>query len=269
MTIARPGDLVFSFYDTRIQAVGVVQEPAQTAAKPDFGAVGDAWDNEGWLVPVEFTPVPNPIRPKDVIQQLRPHLPAKYSPLQQSGDGNQGVYLAEISGELARVLLAATGAAVTGTDANEAADPNEGIDRELESLHERTDIGTTEKEQLVKARRGQGLFKANLRLHERRCRVTGVDDIRFLIASHMKPWATCSDAEKLDGSNGLLLSPHIDNLFDRGFISFADDGELLISPRMNHDVFASWGISTDVAAEGFNERQRHYLQYHRQNILIA
>ena len=52
----------------------------------------------------------------------------------------------------------------------------------------RTDIGPTQKQQLIQARRGQGVFKSNVRLNENKCRVTGVEDLRLLIASHIKPW---------------------------------------------------------------------------------
>jgi putative restriction endonuclease len=48
-------------------------------------------------------------------------------------------------------------------------------------------------------------------------------------ASHIKPWCESTNEERLNGENGLLLTPSIDHLFDRGFISFEDNGELLIS----------------------------------------
>jgi len=67
------------------------------------------------------------------------------------------------------------------------------------------------REQLVGARRGQGVFRSNVLLREGACRVTGVDEPRHLKARHIKPWRHASDAERLDGANGLLLSPHIDH----------------------------------------------------------
>ncbi len=54
---------------------------------------------------------------------------------------------------------------------------------------------------------------------EQRCRITGVDRPEHLRASHSKPWRDSDNAERLDGENGLLLTPSIDHLFDRGFIS--------------------------------------------------
>ena len=64
MTLVKPGDLIFSFCDTQIKAVGVALDAAQTADKPEFGAAGENWEKEGWLVPVEFTEVEAHVRPK-------------------------------------------------------------------------------------------------------------------------------------------------------------------------------------------------------------
>jgi hypothetical protein len=96
---------VFSFCDTRIKAKGVVTGGAQTGPKPDFGAAGSNWSREGWFVPVDYCVLNNQFRPKDHATILRPFLPAKYSPLQESGDGLQSVYLAELPPALADALI--------------------------------------------------------------------------------------------------------------------------------------------------------------------
>lgn len=110
-----------------------------------------------------------------------------------------------------------------------------------QELRNRTDLNETEKLQLVKSRRGQGVYRQNLEGFERACRITGVTNRRHLRASHIKPWRASTTFEKLDGNNGLLLSPHIDHLFDQGFISFADDGALLVSPEADVDTLILWG----------------------------
>jgi HNH endonuclease len=133
-----------------------------------------------------------------------------------------------------------------------------------EFLQQRTDIGPTEKAQLINARRGQGVYRINLEQIEKRCRVTGIADQRYLRASHIKPWCKSTDLEKLDGYNGLLLSPHVDLLFDRGLISFSDDGKLLMSSALNQMVLSAWGISTDLNVGEFRPEQCTYLAWHRQ-----
>ena len=102
--------------------------------------------------------------------------------------------------------------------------------REYEQISEDSHLRETEKQALIKARRGQGLFRQNVARIEHFCRVTRVDRPEHLIASHIKPWRESDNRERLFEGNGLLLTPTIDHLFDRGFISFENDGELLISP---------------------------------------
>lgn len=127
------------------------------------------------------------------------------------------------------------------------------------------EVSETEKQQLIQARRGQGLFRARLELIESKgCRLTGVRDRAHLRASHIKPWREATNAERLDGNNGLLLAPHVDHLFDRGFISFEDDGQMLASPRLSEEVLEAWGIPSTVSCGAFNQRQCAYLAFHRE-----
>jgi putative restriction endonuclease len=92
-----PGDLVFSFVDTRIGAIGVAQSYCWESPKPsEFGAAGQNWEDIGWRVRVAFTRLDNQIRPKDHIDILRSLLPERYSPLQPNGNGLQSVYLTEL-----------------------------------------------------------------------------------------------------------------------------------------------------------------------------
>ena len=105
MTEVSPGDLVLSFRDTEIKAIGIASGSAVSAEKPNFGNVGDQWENEGWFVPVEFEEVEDPVRPKDFIHELRPLFLGKIDPLQANGNGNQGVYLAEVSQPFMETVL--------------------------------------------------------------------------------------------------------------------------------------------------------------------
>ncbi|RVT93476.1 HNH endonuclease [Sphingomonas crocodyli] len=268
MAQVEAGDLILSFCDTMIKAVGVAQGPAESAGKPNFGSIGDQWSDDGWFVPVEFQLAETPVKPKDFIAELAAHLEPKYAPLQANGNGNQGVYLAEISEPFAAIILDKLGlsiaAFVNGEPSDDAVQAGDEVAQQ--ALQGRTDIGPTQKEQLILSRRGQGIFRSNVRLNETACRLTGVSDPQFLIASHIKPWRHCSDLEKLDGCNGLLLSPHVDKLFDRGLISFMDDGTVLKSIRLPSDVWAAWGFDAIVNVGGFSAEQAAYLAYHRTDV---
>ena len=123
--------------------------------------------------------------------------------------------------------------------------------------------GSTEVVQLIKARRGQGVFRQRVVNIEARCRLTGVDATEYLRASHIKPWRKSDDREKLDGNNGLMLAPHVDMLFDSGLISFENDGALIVSSKVDPRVLAAWGIRPNFNAGSFSPPQCVYLEHHR------
>ena len=270
MEEVRPGDLVFSYCETHIKAIGVVQRPAVTAPKPDFRTAGSNWSNEGWYVEVEFSELNNPIKPKDFMDEIRPLLPEKYAPLQSNGNGLQGIYLTEISSKFGELIVMLSQADLPNIQHELAPLPEDVSEYEINlEIEARKLDGDLEKIQLTKSRRGQGIFKANVRLIEDHCRVTGVSNIKHLRASHIKPWVASNNHEKLDGFNGLLLSPHVDHLFDRGFISFKNSGELLVSKELNPNVLDQWSIKSNQNVGEFKSGQREYLQYHREVVFQA
>ena len=193
-----PGDLIFSFADTRILAVGVAQSYCWESPKPqEFGNAGQNWENIGWKVKVGFTELKNRIRPKDHIDILRPLLPNRYSPLQPNGNGIQSVYLTEVSTTLAEVLMGLIGKevapiALVASDMKPVpADDLDIWERRLEQqvVNDST-VRETDRVAIIRARIGQGLFKDRVSRIESRCRITGVENPVHLVASHCKPWRT-------------------------------------------------------------------------------
>jgi hypothetical protein len=265
MREVKPGDLVFSFCDTRIKAIGIVTGSAQVAPKPDFGGAGLNWSKEGWFVPMYYCTLEAPIRPKDQIEILRSFLPTRYSPLQPNGDGLQSVYLAEVPEAMAHALIALIGQAFYDALAELTAFPS-GPDAEDGDADVDGDLNATFREQLVKARRGQGVFRANVLLSEQCCRVTGVSDPKHLRASHIKPWRAANNSERLSGNNGLLLSPHVDHLFDQGYISFSNTEELRVVPEVRINLLDKWGIDAGTRVGQFNREQQAFLDHHRANV---
>jgi len=96
-----------------------------------------------------------------------------------------------------------------------------------------------------------------------KCRVTGVAEKRFLRASHIKPWRDCDNFERLDGANGLMLSPHVDALFDQELMTFSDRGQILLSKNLDQEVLRLWSISKPVVSSEFSAAQSAYLAIHR------
>lgn len=279
-----PGDLILSFSDAHICAVGVALSFCYECPKPaEFGKAGAYWAQVGWKVDVSYRELTHKIRPSDHIAEIRAALPEKYSPLQSGGHGNQGVYLTVLSPELMSVLATLIGKEVTLLmTGHHVADSLEELQRGQslglveweehlqQELRTDTKLKETEKEAIVLARRGQGKFKENVSRIERRCRITLVDRPEHLRASHIKPWRDSSNDERLDGENGLLLTPSIDHLFDRGFISFEDDGKLLLSPVAYKPALQRMGVLTDqlVNVGKFTDGQKCQLDFHRNFVFL-
>lgn len=123
----------------------------------------------------------------------------------------------------------------------------------------------TERNAIVKSRIGQGLFRKELiKKYNGCCIITGINEKRLLIASHIKPWAVCSNEERLSSENGLLLSPTFDKLFDCGLISFTETGRILISSQLSSEVVSKLHISeTDTFDIKPSSDLRRHLEYHR------
>ena len=267
-----PGDVIFSFVKSQIVSIALATAKAVTQPKPDFGGAGLNWQNEGWHVDVVYSDLPNPIRPKDYIEQIASSLNQKHSPLNGSGNGIQAYFFPVGVGLLTELVKILDGQFENALKillqeheepefSPNSDDPRAG--EEVMKIEQRLDIGATQRNQLVIARKGQGIFRTNVRLVEKSCRVTGLAESRHLVASHIKPWRDSSDHEKLDGYNGLLLSPHIDHLFDKGFISFTDRGVLLTSEHLHDEVMTRWHLSQSQHVGQFSTEQSKYLEYHR------
>lgn len=264
MTRVALGDLVFSFSNQKISYVGKIKSKAYETPKPsEFGSAGANWATVGWKVDVDWTPMNEQVVPKEIIHDLVPHLPDKYSPIRTNGEGNQ-VYLCEIPEAMAEILL---------LNANESSQATlDEFDEEeskiIQDIQSDPNLATTEIKNLISSRRGQGKFRSRLEKIEQKCRVTKLADKRFLIASHIKPWRVSSNEERLDGHNGLLLCPNIDKLFDGGYISFSDDGQMITSPQISSDTLRLMNVNiTNNKFGKFTEKQKRYLKYHRKNVL--
>ncbi|GHB93364.1 HNH endonuclease [Cerasicoccus arenae] len=281
MREVQPGDLLFSYAYAAVQGFGFARTHCYSCPKPDdFGKVGDVWNTRGWRVDVEFQAFSNPLRTADYASEIAPLLPNKYSPIRADGFGNQVAYFAMVPeamamkvAELADPMLA-MGLTSVGERENliEIALPSlqEWEDRQQQIIAARNELPLTTREALIQSRIGQGLFKQRVGRFERACRITKVDNPTHLIASHIKPWRESDDEERLSAGNGLLLTPSIDHLFDRGFISFADDGELIASPIADKASLKQMGVATDevIHVGQFNTDQKHFLDYHRKEILL-
>lgn len=276
-----PGDVIFSFADTRILAIGIAASNAYEAPKPlEFGQAGANWHLIGWRVDVQFVGLQLPIRPSNFMDVLAPLLPDRYAPLTPAGSGLQSIYLTLLPEPFAFKLVDLLGAEVHvilkhhRASSDPPVQPAIGLveweEHELQKVHADITVPETERLAIVLARRGQGIFKERVSRIERSCRITGVDRLEHLRASHCKPWRDATNGERLDGENGLLLTPNADHLFDRGFIGFDDNGDVLVSPVAHADSLVRMGLGpTHLKNVGhFSEGQRRYLAFHRESVLL-
>lgn len=140
--------------------------------------------------------------------------------------------------------------------------------RDLQELAERQ-LAPTTRSALVNARLGQGRFRSQLMdAWDQACAATGCAIGALLRASHIKPWRDSTDEERLDPENGLLLTANLDALFDRGMITFEDDGLLVLTPAIGEDVAAELRLPERLR-KPLSEKQRAYLADHRERIFLG
>lgn len=264
------GDIVFSYFKGRLGCAGVVAEQAASSPKPDFGFSGQAWDDNGWSVEMRYLDFPSPFKPTEDLAFYESARPEKYGPIDSQGRvvtqylfpltevlGHRYLQLGGLTAELVVDQLR-----VDPSTGDRAVDPAPGdlVDPTGYSLTQ------TERRVLARARTGQGLFKSEVQKVEPACRLTGTTNMHRLIASHMKPWKDSTNKERLDGDNGLLLSPHVDHLFDRGLITFRTDGSVVSSPHLDPTTPSQWKLDLNIQGDPFSGAHRDYLVYHQDEV---
>lgn len=125
----------------------------------------------------------------------------------------------------------------------------------------------TERQSISLSRVGQGKFRMDLLDLWDSCAITKVDVPEILKAAHIKPWKDSDNFERLDPYNGLILTPTLDSLFDRGFITFEDKGQIIISKEIE-PYSKVLNISPDMKLRKQFENNGHYLEYHRDEIYL-
>lgn len=134
----------------------------------------------------------------------------------------------------------------------------------------RNESPATTSERIVQVRVGQQKFKREvLKDCKNTCPFTYVTDSGLLIGSHIKPWRSSNDHERLDPKNGLVFTPTYDRLFDNGLISFTDSQNLMISPLLGRETSTKLHIGQNMEIDipilgPSNKRRREYLEYHRE-----
>ena len=246
----RPGDLILSYVRRHIVAIGFVLTDPVHAPKPSDLDPEGRWQRDGWLVRVRFTQVERPVDIGTLTPRLLPLLPNRNSPLNRDGTGAQG-YAYYLPPKAEAFLLDALGLNT--------------VDQAVVDHLDQAILDTTSRVAIIEARVGQGVFRENvLEAWGHRCAVTGMAIRELVRASHIKPWRAANNRERLDPRNGLALSPNYDAAFDRGIVSFGDDGRVLISHSASRRDIARLGFREEHRLERVTDGHRAFLRYHQE-----
>ena len=135
------------------------------------------------------------------------------------------------------------------------------IDEDLDEFH----LYGDEREAVTKIRVNQGFFRNILLEKYQSCALCKVSDKSLLIASHIKPWRNSESDEKTDIDNGFIFCPNHDRLFDKGFISFDDSGQIMISEELDETNRTFTNVKEGIKIE-LTEGNKRYLEFHRDNV---
>ncbi len=135
------------------------------------------------------------------------------------------------------------------------------IEEEISSLN----VEGASKKAIINVRVNQGTFRDKLLKRYNKCCLCGVGNQTLLIASHIKPWSESEPKEKLDVDNGFLMCPNHDRIFDKGYITFDDDGKIIISDRLTENDRLFLNVDSRMHIE-LTESNKKYLKFHRENV---
>lgn len=121
---------------------------------------------------------------------------------------------------------------------------------------------------------GQERYRRSVIEYMPQCPFSKITDERILIASHIKPYSVCirekREDQALDYLNGLALSPTYDRLFDQGYITFSDSGELICGTQLSAYTWDKLNINPTAKNKMriFPENREYYLDYHRKHVFL-
>jgi hypothetical protein len=226
--------------------------PAYDAPAPDPADINN-WVATGWRLDVAYTTLRTPIPYGSAYEAIKDLPEGQESPFASNGRPNQGFLfrLSDAAGERLCQLV--------------VGDTNSPIEAKLEVVTGAVaDPAATSALAMIIVRMGQGAFRRKLDQHwSEKCAVTGLAVRELLRASHIKRWMDSDDHQRLDVCNGLLLSAAYDAAFDKGLVTFEDDGAIRISPKLGTDAAVLAGIDPVARVIGLLPGHRTYLAYHR------
>jgi putative restriction endonuclease len=264
----RPKDLIFNYRKGYVIGYCIIKSESYLAPQPEEFSVDVEWEDEGFMADAEYYLLDTPISALQTHNKIADLLPSKYGPLNAiKKDGqlkvmaNQG-YLYELSKEIGETLIGLFKIKNDQISVSNNDDSNNDSDYKIPDK--------TSREGLVTSRVGQGEYRRRiLKRWGFKCAVNGSRIKEVLIASHIVPWRESNNAERLDVDNGILLSPVYDALFDRHYISFDDDGVIILSKALSKVEFSKIGVDGSEKIENLTAKNKIYLERHRKKLTVV
>lgn len=248
------GDVIFCNLDENIIYVAVARKAAYPAKRPPT-RVFNKWNEDGFQIDIDLTILTPAVSVKGFKAALMAIHNHECSPALFTKTGG-------ISQQYMVRLPLGAGALIL----NFLGDAEVSVCEQVDSRKKgRLQQGGTRKT-VAQARIGQGQFRDDvLSLWQHSCPVTALSKPELLTAAHIVPWSLSNEIEKIDPNNGFPLSPALDKLFDRGYVSFNDDGQLLMkTSELSIQDLRCLGITPGAKISGLNDKQKAYLARHRQ-----
>ncbi|OCS89192.1 HNH endonuclease [Caryophanon latum] len=234
------GDKIFHYTAGNITAISTVMKPAML--------IYDKSDAIYYFIAkVHYEMFQNSLHVRSYWDDIKKLLPAQFSPFQKNGHDNAG-FLYPCSEQFSSFLLKQLA----------ILNPSDTTSKKL--LESEVQIQST-------ARIGHQTYKNELlKLWNNECAICKINIPDLLIASHAKPWRDCNDDERVDPYNGLLLCAHHDALFDKGFISFDENGNIILCRELSNSSPVVYAIDIQMTIN-IHEKNIPYLIWHRSHVL--
>lgn len=281
MRRVKPGDVILAYFDGGVQGYGVALTYSYTYLRPPH--FKDQWDKIGWRCDVDFTRFHEKVDYRKHSKELvaEAFKKGEVNPLTKHGILYQSGYLSRVTPEFVRIIaqdakhkellaiLRGKAAAVGGGQALDTIGYRHALLDDLAMRNIKNEYDADSVRDLLKARYGLGVFREHVAQLEKYCRVTSQHHSYALTACHIKPWRDANNDERLVGANGLLLDPSAARLFNYGFFSFENNGSLIKAEAvaaddpLTHPLFKG-----KPAKRTFNADQKHFLQHHREYVLL-
>ena len=254
----KAGDLIFCCHSQRISHIARAVKDSYLAPRPPSRSFSE-WNASGHRVDVQLIELKTPVLRDDVSAEFISCFEERTSPSLFTSTGTlKQIYIAHLPKDAGTYLLEASRVIERFED---ALITDGGYGKK---------VSKTDRDAIVKARIGQGKFRADLlKMWNRQCSLTGLSNPDLLIASHIHAWSLGTNAERIDPYNGLLLAPNIDRLFDKGLISFDNNGHILIKSTLSTKDRQLLSLDKHTQLINVPDESRIFLARHRARFNFA